>query len=408
MGWGAIGSEVGTALLTKAPSRSAAASAEAKAEVSGYSPALGDHAELSAVLVRTLEDRGGAGKAPAPPAEAGVLFTADADAFLGREWDVCVEAAGQPAVRSYGRQVLAQGRTLLVTSIGALCDDALYRELQDTASASGGRLLLASGAMPGLDWMRSSSLGGPPDQSSVKVTQSKPPVSWAGARCSADGTPEPDAMDFSAVSTRTVVFEGSAREAATYFPKNANVSAAVALATCGLDNARVRYGMVLLAASPGWRFGSALAALASSFPCHHRCRLPMPLLLYYPSLLLSGLLLAKASSTASSSLSSSALPALCCPYSRRLVAVGVAPLSPVPVLHPYSQSLPSAPSSVVISLVADPTNFGTTVEYEGPAGKIKLEVEGRKSATNPRTSAVVPLSVIKAIENMSAPVGMGL
>ena len=64
----------------------------------------------------------------------------------------------------------------------------------------------------------------------------------------------------------------------------------------------------------------------------------------------------------------------------------------------------------VVKLVADPTTpkFQLLVDYEGPAGKINFVVEGRQSPTNPRTSAVVPLSVVKALKNLSSCVGIGI
>jgi len=56
----------------------------------------------------------------------------------------------------------------------------------------------------------------------------------------------------------------------------------------------------------------------------------------------------------------------------------------------------------------DDTKNRTFVEFEGPAGKIKVELEGAPSPTNPKTSYAVPLSVIKAIKNLSSPVGIGV
>jgi len=65
---------------------------------------------------------------------------------------------------------------------------------------------------------------------------------------------------------------------------------------------------------------------------------------------------------------------------------------------------------VQVRLVADPArgSMHTRVEFEGAAGRLHLEWEGTPSASNPSTSADVPLSVIKAIRNLTLPVCVGL
>ena len=81
--------------------------------------------------------------------------------FLAARLDVVVEAAGQPAVRALGERCLRAGADLVVTSTGAFTDDALLQALRAAAGAQGsGRLHLASGAMPGLDWMQSVAMAG--------------------------------------------------------------------------------------------------------------------------------------------------------------------------------------------------------------------------------------------------------
>ena len=67
----------------------------------------------------------------------------------------------------------------------------------------------------------------------VTYTSIKPPQAW-------DGTPAQNLLAGSAREVRTTFFEGSAREAATQYPKNANVGATVSLAGLGLDRTIVR------------------------------------------------------------------------------------------------------------------------------------------------------------------------
>lgn len=190
---------------------------------------------LAAVLVSTPRPR---------PSElpASVVWTTEPDDFFAADWQLCAEAAGQPAVVACAERTMQAGRDLLVTSVGALTADALYDSL--TASAADptcGRLLVAAGAMPAVDWMASASMGVPVGELDVTCTQTKPPASWVGARYNRNtGDPAPDVIDFDSLQEPTTFFEGSAREAASNYPKNSNICALLALATAGLDNTRVR------------------------------------------------------------------------------------------------------------------------------------------------------------------------
>ena len=63
-----------------------------------------------------------------------------------------------------------------------------------------------------------------------------------------------------------------------------------------------------------------------------------------------------------------------------------------------------------VRLVADPTrrSMHTLIEFDGPAGRLRVEWQGTPSDRNPSTSADVPLSVIKAIRNLTSPVYLGV
>lgn len=180
-------------------------------------------AELGGILVRS--ERSDAERTTLLPSSPECVTTA-ADEFFAADWGLCIEAAGQPAVLEHGKRCLGLGRDFMVTSIGALTDAALYDELAAVAQASGSRLILCTGSMPGVDWMGAAAMAG---CGAVSVTQTKPPKAWLGTPAEAEN---PDLLELTELRT---LFEGSAREAASLYPKNANVTAMLALATAGLD-----------------------------------------------------------------------------------------------------------------------------------------------------------------------------
>lgn len=141
-----------------------------------------------------------------------------------------LECAGQAAVAEHGPAILRRGIDLVVASVGALADEGVARELRSAAQGGGGTLLMAPGAMAGMDGLLAARLGG---LASVTYVSIKPPEAWRGAAANEAG--EPDGSD-----AERVIFEGSAREAALLYPKNANVAVSIGLAGLGLDATRVR------------------------------------------------------------------------------------------------------------------------------------------------------------------------
>ncbi len=183
----------------------------------------GDH-QLTSFLVRDL-DRARVAGADSYPCQ----FTTNIETVLDGGTEVVVEAAGQPAVAQYGPAVLERRRTLIIASIGALSDDALFDRLQALARSHGGRILLPSGAIGGLDAVAAAAIGGLDE---VSITSRKPAAAFASG---------PDADPKLAAATEPVcLYDGMAREAVRLFPANVNVAAALSLAGVGLDHTRIR------------------------------------------------------------------------------------------------------------------------------------------------------------------------
>ncbi|MBD3663902.1 aspartate dehydrogenase [Sulfitobacter aestuariivivens] len=151
-------------------------------------------------------------------------------AELPEDTQLVVDCAGHSALRAFGPAILSGGRDLITVSIGALADAMLLAELTAAGQAGGARLHLASGAIGGLDVLRAARAG---QLRHVHYTGRKPPKGWAGS-------PAEKVLDLPALKSGSAVhFEGTARQAALAYPKNANVAAAVALAGLGLDDTRV-------------------------------------------------------------------------------------------------------------------------------------------------------------------------
>ena len=163
-------------------------------------------------------------------AELPGIVCVDRVADLPDDIELMVDCAGHSALRAYGAAILRGGTDLSTVSLGALADDALFGELRRAASDGGARLHLVSGAIGALDCLRAARVGG---LHSVTYTGRKPPRGWMGS-------PAETRLDLDALTAGSKIhFEGSARDAARLYPKNANVAAAVALAGIGFDDTRV-------------------------------------------------------------------------------------------------------------------------------------------------------------------------
>ncbi len=92
--------------------------------------------------------------------------------------DVVVEAASQKAVPVIARAALAAGKKLMIMSVGAFADREFFAEVKALAKKHGSRVYLPSGAISGLDGLKSASIGA---IRSVTLTTTKNPGGLKGA-----------------------------------------------------------------------------------------------------------------------------------------------------------------------------------------------------------------------------------
>jgi aspartate dehydrogenase len=149
-------------------------------------------------------------------------------ARLGEEAEIIVECAPAALLRELAEPALARGRLLTVLSCGALLDNF---DLVELACQHGGRILVPSGALLGLDAVAAAAEGG---ITSVHMITRKPPRGLLGAPHLVE-----NAIDVGGLTRPKCVFSGTAREAARGFPANVNVAAALALAGIGPDRTTV-------------------------------------------------------------------------------------------------------------------------------------------------------------------------
>lgn len=177
---------------------------------------------LTAVSARDLDRaRERVGHFRAPPAVVPVEA-------LARHADIVVECLPPAIFQAVATPVLNRGGTLVPASIGALL---AHDELIRLASRRGGRIIVPSGAVVGLDGLRAAAEAGLEE---VRLVTHKPPSSFGGTVVTEGRTIETAAID-----QPLCLFRGSAREAIRLFPVNVNVAAALSLAGVGPDKTQV-------------------------------------------------------------------------------------------------------------------------------------------------------------------------
>ncbi len=152
------------------------------------------------------------------------------DELIASKPDLVVECATHEAVLETVPEILRAGIDVIVVSIGALGRDGAVTRLEEAAAAGNARAVVVSGAIGGLDVLRAAKIAG---LEQVTYIGRKPPRAWKG-------TPAEALLDLDNLTEPTPFYEGSAKSAASDYPKNTNVTAAVALAGVGFENTSVR------------------------------------------------------------------------------------------------------------------------------------------------------------------------
>ncbi|MFA6141734.1 MAG: aspartate dehydrogenase [Candidatus Omnitrophota bacterium] len=143
--------------------------------------------------------------------------------------DFIVEAASAKISADVVKQCIGNKKPCLIMSVGGLLGN---EKLLDLARANDVNVYIPSGAVCGIDALKSASVG---KIDSVTLTTRKPPSGLVGAPYLKEKN-----IDVSSIKSETVVFDGTAAEAVKGFPKNINVSAVLSIAGIGAAKTRVR------------------------------------------------------------------------------------------------------------------------------------------------------------------------
>lgn len=128
--------------------------------------------------------------------------------------DMVLECASPDSVKYFAPKVLQKGKDMIIMSIGAFMDLEFYSEVLEIAKQNNAKIHLPSGAVVGLDGIKSVAKFGLKE---INLVTRKSPKSLG--------------KDIDEVE---VLFEGKASEAVKEFPLNINVAATISLA-CNRD-----------------------------------------------------------------------------------------------------------------------------------------------------------------------------
>jgi aspartate dehydrogenase len=143
--------------------------------------------------------------------------------------DLVVEAASAKVSAAVLKKAIIGKTDIMIMSIGGLLGN---ENLLEKAARAGIKVYLPSGAICGIDGLKSASIG---RIDSVTLTTRKPPKGLMGAPYLKENN-----IDVWKLKEETVIFSGNALDAVKGFPQNVNVCAILSLAGLGARKTRVK------------------------------------------------------------------------------------------------------------------------------------------------------------------------
>jgi aspartate dehydrogenase len=144
--------------------------------------------------------------------------------------DIVIESACAEVSFAFAQKALKKKKDIMVMSVGGILDKS--GRLFDLARKNKARIILPSGAVCGLDALKSAMIG---DIKRLSLTTRKPPAGLKGAPFIQSHN-----IDLDAITGETVIFDGPASLAVRAFPKNINISALLSIAGLGAEKTFVK------------------------------------------------------------------------------------------------------------------------------------------------------------------------
>jgi aspartate dehydrogenase len=144
--------------------------------------------------------------------------------ILDSNADLVIEAASIDALKQYAIDILESKKNLMAMSVGAFSDREFLQNVERAARENKVKVYLPSGAVGGLDALKSAATS---ELSDVSITTTKPPKSLRDNQYLIE-----KGIDVDKIKQRQVLYEGNAQDAIEKFPQNVNVATTVGL--CGL------------------------------------------------------------------------------------------------------------------------------------------------------------------------------